>query len=196
MKMILLVSLILLIGIVLSTLTSPATGAIPEPRPCQVKHSDKFCAVKWHQRTIRKHHDKSLILVNTQYGYIDAPPIPRITWRLDQLKSELTKVLVGQKKILAYVAKPWSSKIPRWDSWICIHRGEGAWNSNTGNGYFGGLQMDRSFMSTYGSDITAIHNGGLAETWTPIEQIIVAERAWVTRGFYPWPQTARVCGLI
>ena len=28
------------------------------------------------------------------------------------------------------------------DAFLCIHRYEGAWNSNTGNGYYGGLQMD------------------------------------------------------
>lgn len=27
------------------------------------------------------------------------------------------------------------------DGWICIHNGEGAWDSNTGNGFLGGLQM-------------------------------------------------------
>src|SRR4051794_32726231 len=39
-------------------------------------------------------------------------------------------------------------------SWLvgafnCIHRYEGAWNSNTGNGYYGGLQMDYTFQSQY-----------------------------------------------
>ncbi|HXH87243.1 MAG TPA: hypothetical protein VNI55_01370, partial [Gaiellaceae bacterium] len=33
---------------------------------------------------------------------------------------------------------------PSWlvNGFLCIHRYEGAWNANTGNGYFGGLQMD------------------------------------------------------
>lgn len=29
---------------------------------------------------------------------------------------------------------------PHYQLWLCIHRGEGAWNDNTGNGYYGGLQ--------------------------------------------------------
>src|SRR5262245_19100245 len=33
--------------------------------------------------------------------------------------------------------------------WECIHNGEGAWNSNTGNGYHGGLQMDYTFQRLY-----------------------------------------------
>src|SRR6185436_13142983 len=35
---------------------------------------------------------------------------------------------------------------PNLRSWECIHRGEGAWRSNTGNGYYGGLQMDLEFQ--------------------------------------------------
>lgn len=81
--------------------------------------------------------------------------------------------------------------------WTCIHRKEGAWNDNTGNGYHGGLQMDWGFMRTYGSDMLRIHHGVGAESWTPREQMIVAERAYdAGRGFYPWPNTARACGYI
>lgn len=79
--------------------------------------------------------------------------------------------------------------------WTCIHNGEGAWNANTGNGYHGGLQMDDSFMRTYGADMLAKYHGA-AEIWTPREQMIVAERAYdAGRGFHPWPQTSRACGL-
>ncbi len=80
-------------------------------------------------------------------------------------------------------------------AWTCIHRHEGAWPSNTGNGYYGGLQMDRSFMATYGRDMLRKY-GGYAHLWSPRDQIVVAQRAWVTRGYYPWPNTARMCGLL
>ena len=33
-------------------------------------------------------------------------------------------------------------RVPHKSGWLCIHRYEGAWNSATGNGYYGGLQMD------------------------------------------------------
>jgi hypothetical protein len=84
--------------------------------------------------------------------------------------------------------------IPHFRQWVCIHNGEGAWNANTGNGYYGGLQMDRSFQHTYGHRY--YHRRGTANHWTPREQMLAAERAWKTRGFYPWPTTARACGLI
>lgn len=78
--------------------------------------------------------------------------------------------------------------------WSCIHGGEGAWNSNTGNGYYGGLQMDISFQRSYGPEFLRF---GYADEWPVWSQLIAAERAYYSgRGFYPWPNTARACGLI
>ena len=86
-------------------------------------------------------------------------------------------------------------KPPHKRSWLCIHRYEGRWTANTGNGYYGGLQMDRRFMATYGREL--LRRKGTADHWTPLEQIWVAERAYRSgRGFYPWTNTARYCGLI
>ena len=56
---------------------------------------------------------------------------------------------------------------PRKFAWLCIHRHEGAWN-DPNPPYYGGLQMDISFQRAYRSG----------------------------RGFYPWPNTARYCGLL
>ena len=79
-------------------------------------------------------------------------------------------------------------------AWLCIHRYEGAWN-DPGAPYWGGLQMDLGFQRTYGADL--LRRKGLASNWTPLEQIRVAERALRSgRGFYPWPNAARLCGLI
>ena len=83
----------------------------------------------------------------------------------------------------------------RLEAWLCIQRQEGPWNANTGNGYYGGLQMDLQFQRTYGADL--LRRRGLAHRWGYLEQIWVAERAYRSgRGFYPWPNTARSCGLI
>ena len=79
--------------------------------------------------------------------------------------------------------------------WLCIHRYEGAWTSNTGNGYYGGLQMDLSFQRAYAPGL--LRRRGTADRWTPLEQMWAAERAHRSgRGFYPWPNSARVCGLL
>ncbi len=84
---------------------------------------------------------------------------------------------------------------PRHRAWLCIHRHEGPWTANTGNSYYGGLQMNLAFQRTYGADL--MRRKGTANRWTPIEQIWVAERAYRSgRGFHPWPNTARYCGLL
>jgi hypothetical protein len=55
--------------------------------------------------------------------------------------------------------------------------------------------MDVSFQSNYGGIL--LTRKGTADNWTPLEQMWVAERAFRSgRGFYPWPNTARYCGLI
>ena len=91
-------------------------------------------------------------------------------------------------------AKP----IPKWEpphkaQWLCIHGYEGSWTDPNAP-YYGGLQMDWGFMNTYGHELLV--RKGTADHWTPHEQMWVAERAWRTRGFGPWPNTARYCGLL
>jgi hypothetical protein len=83
---------------------------------------------------------------------------------------------------------------PHKQAWLCIHRFEGSW-SDSGDPYWGGLQMDRGFMLTYAP--RALLRRGWANRWTPLEQMWVAERAHRSgRGYSPWPNTARYCGLI
>lgn len=73
-----------------------------------------------------------------------------------------------------------------------MHHYEGSWHANTGNGFYGGMQFDRG---------TWLSNGGgrfapLAHLTTPHNQLVVAYTTWRRRGWYPWPNTARYCGLI
>jgi hypothetical protein len=85
--------------------------------------------------------------------------------------------------------------VPHAGAWLCIHHYEGGWSAHTGNGYYGGLQMDITFMRHYGAKL--LRTEGTADRWSPLEQMWVAERALrAGRGFYPWPNTARACGLI
>jgi hypothetical protein len=82
-----------------------------------------------------------------------------------------------------------------YDALLCIHGGEGSWDSNTGNGYYGGLQMDGDFMRSYGAEFLA--QWGTADKWPVWAQLVAAENAYrAGRGFNPWPNTARDCGLL
>lgn len=84
--------------------------------------------------------------------------------------------------------------LPTFRAFVCIHQHEGRWN-DPGDPYWGGLQMDQSFMLGYGRDMIARHGGRWADAWTPAEQILVATRAWLTRGYGPWPNTRIPCGV-
>jgi hypothetical protein len=82
---------------------------------------------------------------------------------------------------------------PHMRQWMCIHHYEGAWN-DVGGPYWGGLQMDIGFQQHYGGWLLRMK--GTADHWTPLEQIWTAEKASQSRGFWPWPNTAHLCGLI
>ena len=83
---------------------------------------------------------------------------------------------------------------PHLSAWLCIHQYEGSWTDD-GAPYYGGLQMDLGFQQTYGRALLV--RKGTANNWTPLEQMWVAERALhAGRGFWPWPNTARYCGLL
>ncbi len=83
---------------------------------------------------------------------------------------------------------------PHKRGWLCIHRFEASW-SDSGDPYWGGLQMDRGFMRTYAPRL--LLRRGLADRWTALEQMWVAERAHRSgRGYSPWANTARACGLL
>lgn len=128
------------------------------------------------------------------------------TWHWQRLMgNKLTRQLANppadsQEKIAAWRRVALSTREraqnpPHRRQWLCIHHFEGAWTSNTGNGYYGGLQMDLSFQRTYAPGL--LGRKGTADHWTPLEQMWAAEKAHRSgRGFYPWPNTARYCGFI
>ncbi len=73
--------------------------------------------------------------------------------------------------------------------WLCIHSREGAWNAQTGNGFYGGLQM------TYGWDGLV----GNAALLSPAAQMQAAETGYRRSGYSlawlegQWPNTAPPC---
>lgn len=98
-------------------------------------------------------------------------------------------------EMLAEIKRQRQSEGALTPDWACIHSYEGAWNANTGNGYYGGLQMDYNFMSKYGPEFLA--NWGTADNWPVYAQVTAANRAKNSgRGYWPWPNTARLCGLL
>lgn len=147
--------------------------------------------VTYFQRSVRKDQ--------TAIAFLTSRHAPRTLERRSELGWYRAAYRWHQRLLARYSAKlaPVYTDL---SAWLCIHRGEGAWNSNTGNSYYGGLQMDLGFQSTYGPEL--LQAKGTADHWTPAEQITVARRArdgyshYGPRGYGPWPNTARACGLI
>jgi hypothetical protein len=111
------------------------------------------------------------------------------TLRLWQRRGALAAVAVSEHAVARIAMPAWLN-----DAFLCIHRYEGPWDSNSGNGYYGGLQMDRAFQSVYGAEF--LHRWGTADNWPAWAQLGAAVRAYRSgRGFGPWPNTARACGL-
>lgn len=76
----------------------------------------------------------------------------------------------------------------------CVHRGEGSWGETSNPKYDGGMQMDAPFQLTYGPQY--LQRWGRAYNWPDWAQLHASFKAWTTRGWGPWPQTARNCGLL
>jgi Transglycosylase-like domain len=104
------------------------------------------------------------------------------------------KALKWQRREHREIRAKLQPRIKYLSAWLCIHSYEGSWN-DPNPPYWGGLQMDQAFMQAYGSEL--YRTKGTADNWTPYEQMMVAERAHDSgRGFSPWPNTARYCGLL
>jgi hypothetical protein len=107
-------------------------------------------------------------------------------------------ILKGWKQLAAKRRRQ-AQHPPFRSAWLCIYRHERhprmGWRSQTGNGFYGGLQMDMAFQRKYGADL--VRRKGTANRWTALEQIWVAVCAPRSdRGFSPLPNTTRSCGLI
>ena len=72
----------------------------------------------------------------------------------------------------------------------CESRGN--WDSNTGNGYYGGLQFDKSTWRANGGKKFA----PTADKASPIEQKQIAEDLYHVSGWRPWPGCARKLGWL
>jgi hypothetical protein len=190
----------MVLAVPVSTVSSSHAGSSPSiasrtavaeqpPR----SYCSAYCEARILRHKVARVHGRTVALAHR--AALPVPPRPQLGWH----RSSLRVQLVSQARVLgryrAQARRPLRVRLERFEAWVCIHRHEAAWN-DAGDPYWGGLQMDRGFMLAYGRDMIARHRGGLADTWTPAEQIVVAERAYSSRGFAPWPNTARSCGVL
>lgn len=134
-------------------------------------------ATTWHwQRVMGKRRTP------TNHGERRTASVAKLSWVRDLWRSRAMSVRMSARRV------------PNRGAWLCIHRHEGSWN-DPHSPYYGGLQMDIGFQRAYGGYL--LGTKGTADRWTPLEQMWTAEKARRSgRGFYPWPNTARRCGLL
>jgi hypothetical protein len=150
-------------------------SAQPSHRPHVSRHADLRTIARLSNATRRWEHVMGRRLTRRHLGPATVQNLR--AWRR-----------IARRAYLAFMHPPHKS------AWACIHRYEGAWG-DAGDPYWGGLQMDRGFMEFYAPK--HLLRRGWANRWSPLEQMWVAERAYRGgRGFYAWPNTARICGLI
>jgi hypothetical protein len=89
--------------------------------------------------------------------------------------------------------KPWLAQA------MCVHRHEGPWSANTGNGYFGGMQFAaETWLRAKGAPQAAFkHPGDPAFPFaaTKAEQLRVAYRIWLADGrtWKSWNAVGAAC---
>lgn len=74
---------------------------------------------------------------------------------------------------------------------LCVHSHEGSWQ-DTGAPYYGGMQFDLSTWAANGGRRYSVY----PHQASPTNQLRVAYTTWRRRGWAPWPNTARMCGLL
>jgi hypothetical protein len=74
-----------------------------------------------------------------------------------------------------------------WDKIAACETG-GDWNTNTGNGYYGGLQLNATTWHEHGGP-------GLPHQASKATQIAIAEKVLAKQGWGAWPACSRKTGL-
>lgn len=165
-----------------TTTTAATTTAGNAPSPWEVRE-----ARAW-RRHIRRFRADTRHWVTVMRG---RPPA-NISRRLAARSLARLRQLARHWRHRAHRAWWHAKHPPELRDWLCIHHYEGSW-SDPGSPYWGGLQMDLSFQARYAGWL--LRHKGTAENWSPLEQIWAAVRGARVRGFSPWPNTARYCGV-
>jgi hypothetical protein len=196
---------LVLLALVCGLGAATATATDGEPAPPEVTDTTETTTAARVPAVSRARRLRAIRRLGTRIG-----DYQRTTWRWQRLMGRPRTRTAGRELTAMSVpdvlraVRLWHGRAraaeraahhpPHLRAWLCIHRYEGNWR-DAGAPYYGGLQMDRGFMRRYGAHL--LRKKGPANRWSPLEQIWVAERAHRSGlGFYPWPHTARSCGLI
>jgi hypothetical protein len=113
---------------------------------------------------------------------------PRVRWRWQAALRYLEGVKRQAWSVMHPKPTPRVLYVSHEQMWLCIHSKEGPWNANTGNGYYGGLQMTSGW-------------GGVArpDLLSPYQQMQLAETGYAQSGYslgwirQQWPNSSYGC---
>lgn len=145
----------------------------------------------------------TFLLASPVYAFFSQPGEgPTLEQRLrEQLRKERRETAlvkkINHRLVRAYMSNGPGYISPRQQEWECIAEEEThkTWDSDDNHKYKGGLQFDSQFERDYGREFKARFHGR-ANKWPKWAQIIAADRGHAARGYNPWPNTARRCGLL
>lgn len=165
-------------GLLVGASYRTGTARSEEPSTASVRLAGKTI-VQWKRLAILRRIDRDK-------ARSKAGEMTRYGW---QLQRDIVKL----RKRIAYVEAHGVLTSPEEQALLCIHGGEGSW-TDPNPPFYGGVQMDEQFQRTYGR--VFYDHYGTADHWPVSVQLAVSIYASWSRGWYPWPNTARACGLI
>lgn len=182
-KLIALSALVCSLGLVTTSTAQAKTLQLSHKPFSHMTNSEK---VNYLKRQI--HHDRSILRFAKNHKEIQSVELHKaVHWARISLR-------IASKNLKKYVYHPVISAASGVIAGLlCIHSHEGSW-SDPGSPYWGGLQMDLSFQAAYGPEF--LHRWGTADNWPIWAQLKAGVRGYIARGWGPWPNTARLCGLM
>lgn len=169
---------------VMLAVTTPASATVlqlPHKPFNQMTRTEKI-----HYLKRQKWHDNSIIRFWQNHGDLaNMKAAHDVQWAKRSLR-------IVQRNLRKLTVRTVSASSGVISALLCIHKYEGAWN-DPNSPYWGGLQMDMNFQQAYGSEF--LSRWGTADHWPVWAQLQAGARAVKVRGYSPWPNTARLCGL-
>ncbi len=165
--------------------TTPAKAAVLRLPHKPFNHMTR--TQKVHYLKLQRFHDRSILRFWRNHRTLQT------TDSASQVKWARKSLVIVNRNLHKLLAPVHSIVGGHTAALMCIHRYEGSW-TDPGSPYWGGLQMDLNFQSAYGKEF--LSRWGTADHWPIWAQLQAAERAIAVRGFSPWPNTARDCGLL
>jgi hypothetical protein len=110
--------------------------------------------------------------------------------RSSRLLARTGLVAVALATPLALATPAQAASATTWDAIASCESG-GNWSTNTGNGYYGGLQFSDGTWDSYGGEAYA----ATADDATRSEQIKIAEKVLAGQGWGAWPTCSRRAGV-